>query len=100
MDQNLPDRLSLLDPSLSGLLLFSSVSAGFRRSLRLCRRRFYSTTQLSGQGRCPSNCGTLNFPYEEVVRYQRQPQDAHRLVALLGRNTRSKNGQLGCSHLG
>ncbi|TNM94010.1 hypothetical protein fugu_002186 [Takifugu bimaculatus] len=59
-------------------------SAGFRRSLRLCRRRFYSTTQLPGHTRCPSNCSALNVPYEEVVRYQRHPHDAHRLIALLG----------------
>lgn len=64
----------------------NSLLAGFRRSLRLCRRRFYTTTQLPGHTRCPSNCSTLNIPYEEVVRYQRHPQDAHRLIALLGAN--------------
>ncbi|XP_075333090.1 MAGUK p55 subfamily member 4 [Odontesthes bonariensis] len=59
--------------------------AGFRRSMRLCRRRFHSTTQPSCHTRCPTTCSsTLNSPYEEVVRYQRHPEDTHRLVALLG----------------
>nr|XP_033471645.1 MAGUK p55 subfamily member 4 [Epinephelus lanceolatus] len=59
--------------------------AGFRRSMRLCRRRSHSTVQPSCHTRCPSSCySTLNSPYEEVVRYQRHPQDAHRLIALLG----------------
>ncbi|XP_051283737.1 MAGUK p55 subfamily member 4 [Dicentrarchus labrax] len=58
---------------------------GFRRSMRLCRRRFHSTIQPSCHTRCPSSCySALNSPYEEVVRYQRHPQDAHRLIALLG----------------
>ncbi|KAM9835755.1 MAGUK p55 subfamily member 4 [Aulostomus maculatus] len=59
--------------------------AGFRRSLRLCRRRFHSTAQPSCHTRCPSSCySALNNPYEEVVRYQRHPSDTHRLIALLG----------------
>uniref|UniRef100_A0A1A8MVL8 Membrane protein, palmitoylated 4 (MAGUK p55 subfamily member 4) n=1 Tax=Nothobranchius pienaari TaxID=704102 RepID=A0A1A8MVL8_9TELE len=59
--------------------------AGFRRSIRLCRRRSASTTQLSCHTRCPSSCcSSLNNPYEEVVRYQRHPEDMHRLIALLG----------------
>ncbi|XP_069554220.1 MAGUK p55 subfamily member 4 [Brachyistius frenatus] len=59
--------------------------AGFRRSIRLCRRRSHSTTQPSCHTRCPSSCyNALNSPYEEVVRYQRHPQDTHRLIALLG----------------
>ncbi|GAA6224208.1 MAGUK p55 subfamily member 4 isoform X1 [Lates japonicus] len=58
---------------------------GFRRSMRLCRRRFHSTTQPSCHTRCPSSCySALNSPYEEVVRYQRHPQDTHRLIALIG----------------
>ncbi|XP_029304957.1 MAGUK p55 subfamily member 4 [Cottoperca gobio] len=58
---------------------------GFRRSMRLCRRRSHSTTQPSCHIRCPSSCfSALNSPYEEVVRYQRHPQDAHRLIVLLG----------------
>ncbi|XP_034720746.1 MAGUK p55 subfamily member 4 [Etheostoma cragini] len=59
--------------------------AGFRRSMRLCRRRFHSTIRTSCCTRCPSSCyDALNCPYEEVVRYQRHPEDAHRLIALLG----------------
>ncbi|KAM6958075.1 MAGUK p55 subfamily member 4-like isoform 2-T3 [Tautogolabrus adspersus] len=59
--------------------------AGFRRSMRLCRRRSHSTTQPSCHTRCPSSCySALNSPYEEVVRYQRHPQDTHRLIALIG----------------
>lgn len=61
------------------------LSVGFRRSMRLCRRRSHSTTQPSCHTRCPSSCASaLNSPYEEVVRYQRHPQDAQRLIALLG----------------
>uniref|UniRef100_A0A671Y9L7 MAGUK p55 scaffold protein 4 n=1 Tax=Sparus aurata TaxID=8175 RepID=A0A671Y9L7_SPAAU len=63
----------------------SFLSVGFRRSMRLCRRRSHSTTQPSCHTRCPSSChSALNSPYEEVVRYQRHPQDAHRPIALLG----------------
>ncbi|KAM6945749.1 MAGUK p55 subfamily member 4 [Aplochiton taeniatus] len=59
--------------------------AGFRRSLRLCRRRFHSASQQSCHTRCPSSCySALTSPYEEVVRYHRRPQDMHRLVALIG----------------
>ncbi|XP_058469660.1 MAGUK p55 subfamily member 4-like [Solea solea] len=59
--------------------------AGFRCSMRLCRRRSHSTTQPSCQAFCTSGCySALNSPYEEVVRYQRHPQDTHRLIALLG----------------
>ncbi|XP_066521295.1 MAGUK p55 subfamily member 4 isoform X2 [Hoplias malabaricus] len=62
-------------------------SAGFRRSLRLCRRR---RVQGRGSGlscslRCASSCySALSNPYEEVVRYQRHPEDKNRLIALLG----------------
>ncbi|XP_014325557.1 MAGUK p55 subfamily member 4 isoform X1 [Xiphophorus maculatus] len=59
--------------------------AGFRRSIRLCRRRSQSTTQPSSHIRCPSSCSSLpNNPYEEVVRYQRHPEDTHRVIALIG----------------
>ncbi|XP_012732862.2 MAGUK p55 subfamily member 4 isoform X1 [Fundulus heteroclitus] len=59
--------------------------AGFRRSIRLCRRRSHSTTQPSCNIRCSSSCySTLNDPYEEVVRYQRHPEDTQRLITLLG----------------
>uniref|UniRef100_A0A3B1KAB6 MAGUK p55 scaffold protein 4 n=1 Tax=Astyanax mexicanus TaxID=7994 RepID=A0A3B1KAB6_ASTMX len=62
-------------------------SAGFRRSLRLCRRRRIQggVSGLSCSLRCPSSCySALANPYEEVVRYQRPPEDTHRLIALLG----------------
>uniref|UniRef100_A0AAR2KVF8 Membrane protein, palmitoylated 4-like n=1 Tax=Pygocentrus nattereri TaxID=42514 RepID=A0AAR2KVF8_PYGNA len=40
---------------------------------------------LSCSLRCPSSCySALANPYEEVVRYQRHPEDTHRLIALLG----------------
>nr|XP_023828350.1 MAGUK p55 subfamily member 4-like [Salvelinus alpinus] len=60
---------------------------GFRRSLRLCRRQSLSTgsSQQSCYTRCSGSCySALNNPYEEVVRYQCNPQDKHRLVALVG----------------
>ncbi|XP_071977323.1 MAGUK p55 subfamily member 4 isoform X2 [Engystomops pustulosus] len=60
------------------------VIAGFRRSMRLCRRKSHST-QFSCYSRCPSSCyHTLAAPYEEVVRYQRRPCDRHRLIVLIG----------------
>uniref|UniRef100_A0A3Q1IIP2 MAGUK p55 scaffold protein 4b n=1 Tax=Anabas testudineus TaxID=64144 RepID=A0A3Q1IIP2_ANATE len=66
-------------------LYILSKFTGFRRSMRLCRRRSHSTTQPSCHTRCPSSCySALNCPFEEVVRYQRLPQDAHRLLALTG----------------
>ncbi|XP_024866884.1 MAGUK p55 subfamily member 4 isoform X2 [Kryptolebias marmoratus] len=59
--------------------------AGFRRSVRLCRRRSHGPAQPTCHARCPSSCyNSLNTPYEEVVRYQRHPENAHRLIALLG----------------
>ncbi|KAM4024771.1 MAGUK p55 subfamily member 4 [Anomaloglossus baeobatrachus] len=60
------------------------VIAGFRRSMRLCRRKSHSI-QFSCYSRCPSSCyHTLAAPYEEVVRYQRRPSDRHRLIVLMG----------------
>ncbi|XP_034030746.1 MAGUK p55 subfamily member 4 isoform X2 [Thalassophryne amazonica] len=59
--------------------------SGFRSSMRLCRRRSSSTSQPNCNTHSPRGCcGDLTSPYEEVVRYQRHPQDAHRLIALLG----------------
>ncbi|RXN33516.1 MAGUK p55 subfamily member 4-like protein [Labeo rohita] len=62
-------------------------SAGFRRSLRLCRRRrgqAFGTSQFCTL-RCPTSCySSLANPYEEVVRYQHHPEHPHRLIALLG----------------
>uniref|UniRef100_A0A8C2KNL9 Membrane palmitoylated protein 4 n=1 Tax=Cyprinus carpio TaxID=7962 RepID=A0A8C2KNL9_CYPCA len=62
-------------------------SAGFRRSLRLCRQRrgqAFGTSQFCTL-RCPASCySSLANPYEEVVRYQHHPEHPHRLIALLG----------------
>uniref|UniRef100_A0A3Q3LDV3 MAGUK p55 scaffold protein 4, like n=1 Tax=Labrus bergylta TaxID=56723 RepID=A0A3Q3LDV3_9LABR len=70
------------------------LNSGFRRSMRLCRRRSHSTTQPSCHTRCPSSCySALNCPYEEVVRYQRHPQDKHRLIALIGTDKESYDGE-------
>ncbi|XP_051883331.1 MAGUK p55 subfamily member 4 isoform X2 [Pristis pectinata] len=59
-------------------------SAGFRKSMRLCRRKSKSS-QLQCSACYPSNCymSTVS-PYEEVVRYQRGPTDRHRLIILVG----------------
>ncbi|XP_051479842.1 MAGUK p55 subfamily member 4 [Apus apus] len=58
--------------------------AGFRRSMRLCRRKS-QTNQQSCCAQCPSSCySTLAAPYEEVVRYQRHPSDRNRLIILVG----------------
>ncbi|XP_010005635.1 PREDICTED: MAGUK p55 subfamily member 4, partial [Chaetura pelagica] len=58
--------------------------AGFRRSMRLCRRKS-RTNQQSCCAQCPSSCySTLAAPYEEVVRYQRHPSDRNRLIILVG----------------
>ncbi|NXR17918.1 MPP4 protein, partial [Cinclus mexicanus] len=53
--------------------------AGFRRSMRLCRRK----ARLKQQSCCSGSCA-LAAPYEEVVRYQRHPADRHRLIVLVG----------------
>uniref|UniRef100_A0A8C7JXX4 MAGUK p55 scaffold protein 4 n=1 Tax=Oncorhynchus kisutch TaxID=8019 RepID=A0A8C7JXX4_ONCKI len=57
---------------------------GFRRSLRLCRRQSLNTGSSQQSFYTRSGYNALNNPYEEVVRYQRNPQDKHRLVALVG----------------
>ncbi|XP_059503076.1 MAGUK p55 subfamily member 4 isoform X2 [Stegostoma tigrinum] len=58
--------------------------AGFRRSMRLCRRKSKSN-QLLTSARCPSSCYTSTVsPYEEVMKYQRSPNDRHRLIVLVG----------------
>ncbi|XP_057194291.1 MAGUK p55 subfamily member 4 [Triplophysa rosa] len=60
---------------------------GFRRSLRLCRRRrgqAFGTSQFCSL-RCPTSCySSLSNSYEEVVRYQHHPEHTHRLIALVG----------------
>uniref|UniRef100_A0A8C0APJ5 Membrane palmitoylated protein 4 n=1 Tax=Buteo japonicus TaxID=224669 RepID=A0A8C0APJ5_9AVES len=68
----------------SMLLMYLPLTAGFRRSMRLCRRKS-RTNQQSCYARCPSSCySTLAAPYEEVVRYQRHPADRNRLIILVG----------------
>uniref|UniRef100_A0A8D0GG64 MAGUK p55 scaffold protein 4 n=1 Tax=Sphenodon punctatus TaxID=8508 RepID=A0A8D0GG64_SPHPU len=58
--------------------------AGFRRSMRLCRRKSHNS-QPPCYARCPSSCySTVAAPYEEVVRYQRHPGDRNRLIVLVG----------------
>ncbi|XP_015281001.1 PREDICTED: MAGUK p55 subfamily member 4, partial [Gekko japonicus] len=58
--------------------------AGFRRSMRLCRRKSRNS-HLPCYARCPSACySAVAAPYEEVVRYQRQPGDRNRLIVLVG----------------
>ncbi|XP_069790424.1 MAGUK p55 subfamily member 4-like [Narcine bancroftii] len=58
--------------------------AGFRKSMRLCRRKSKSN-QLQCSACCPSSCYTSPMsPYEEVMRYQRGPTDRHRLIILVG----------------
>ncbi|KPP79505.1 MAGUK p55 subfamily member 4-like [Scleropages formosus] len=59
--------------------------AGFRRSLRLCRRKLASLLHQSRDNHYPSSShSALTHPYEEVVLYQRRMQDKHRLVVLVG----------------
>uniref|UniRef100_A0A8C4KF59 MAGUK p55 scaffold protein 4 n=1 Tax=Dromaius novaehollandiae TaxID=8790 RepID=A0A8C4KF59_DRONO len=66
------------------LLVPLSLTAGFRRSMRLCRRKS-RTNQQSCYAQCSSSCySTLAAPYEEVVRYQRHPGDRNRLIVLVG----------------
>ncbi|NWI12531.1 MPP4 protein, partial [Crypturellus soui] len=61
-----------------------SLAAGFRRSMRLCRRKSRANKH-SCYAQCPSSCySALTAPYEEVVRYQRHPTDRNRLIILVG----------------
>ncbi|NWI94951.1 MPP4 protein, partial [Pitta sordida] len=78
---------SVIDRNIELLFLSTDVfalPAGFRRSMRLCRRKS-RLKQQSCYARCPSSCySTLAAPYEEVVRYQRHPTDRNRLIILVG----------------
>ncbi|KAM3856356.1 MAGUK p55 subfamily member 4 [Vipera latastei] len=57
---------------------------GFRRSMRLCRRKC-NYSPLACHAHCLNSCyGAVAAPYEEVVRYQRQPGDRNRLIVLIG----------------
>uniref|UniRef100_A0A8D0LHT6 MAGUK p55 subfamily member 4 n=1 Tax=Sus scrofa TaxID=9823 RepID=A0A8D0LHT6_PIG len=68
----------------AGIPCFSTPAAGFRRSMRLCRRKSH-LSQLRAKVSGASNCyGAVGAPYEEVVRYQRHPADKHRLIVLVG----------------
>ncbi|KYO33383.1 MAGUK p55 subfamily member 4 isoform B [Alligator mississippiensis] len=61
-----------------------STIPGFRKSMRLCRRKSQNVQQ-SCYAQCPSICySTVAAPYEEVVRYQRHPSDRNRLIVLVG----------------
>ncbi|KAM4608720.1 MAGUK p55 subfamily member 4-like [Polymixia lowei] len=57
--------------------------AGFRRSFRQWRRTAYRRRRQSCYS-CSPNNSALSNPYEEVVTYQRPPQDNHRLIVLVG----------------
>ncbi|XP_029935901.1 MAGUK p55 subfamily member 4 [Myripristis murdjan] len=57
--------------------------AGFRRSFRLWRRTSYRRRRQSCYS-CSPNSSALANPYEEVVTYQRPPQENHRLIVLVG----------------
>ncbi|XP_011829949.1 PREDICTED: MAGUK p55 subfamily member 4 [Mandrillus leucophaeus] len=59
-------------------------SAGFRRSMRLCRRKSH-LSPLHASVCCTGSCySAVGAPYEEVVRYQRRPSDKYRLIVLMG----------------
>ncbi|CAL8342416.1 unnamed protein product [Arctogadus glacialis] len=60
--------------------------AGFRRSLRLWRRMAYRGCRLSCYScySCSPHSTSLSNPYEEVVLYQRSPQENPRLIVLVG----------------
>uniref|UniRef100_A0AAZ3SJ91 Membrane protein, palmitoylated 4a (MAGUK p55 subfamily member 4) n=1 Tax=Oncorhynchus tshawytscha TaxID=74940 RepID=A0AAZ3SJ91_ONCTS len=57
--------------------------SGFRRSFRLWRRMTHRTRRQSCYS-CSPNTSALSSPYEEVVSYQRRPDDPHRLIILVG----------------
>uniref|UniRef100_A0A8B9P1X6 Membrane palmitoylated protein 4 n=1 Tax=Apteryx owenii TaxID=8824 RepID=A0A8B9P1X6_APTOW len=66
------------------LLVPLSLTAGFRRSMRLCRRKSRTNQQSCCAQYSSSSYSTLAAPYEEVVRYQRHPADRNRLIVLVG----------------
>ncbi|XP_055146186.1 MAGUK p55 subfamily member 4 isoform X2 [Symphalangus syndactylus] len=58
--------------------------AGFRRSMRLCRRKSH-LSPLHASVCCTGSCySAVGAPYEEVMRYQRRPSDKYRLIVLMG----------------
>ncbi|XP_021573841.1 MAGUK p55 subfamily member 4 isoform X5 [Carlito syrichta] len=58
--------------------------AGFRRSMRLCRRKSHLCPLRAGVCCSESSYSAVGAPYEEVTRYQRRPADKHRLIVLVG----------------
>uniref|UniRef100_A0A8C9K4Z8 MAGUK p55 subfamily member 4 n=1 Tax=Panthera tigris altaica TaxID=74533 RepID=A0A8C9K4Z8_PANTA len=58
--------------------------AGFRRSMRLCRRKSHLRQQHAGVCSASGCLSASGAPYVEVVRYQRRPSDKHRLIVLVG----------------
>ncbi|XP_042522954.1 MAGUK p55 subfamily member 4 [Dipodomys merriami] len=58
--------------------------AGFRRSMRLCRRKSHLRQLHASVCHAGSCCSAVGAPYEEVVRCQRHPSDKHRLIVLVG----------------
>uniref|UniRef100_A0A5F4VUI4 MAGUK p55 scaffold protein 4 n=1 Tax=Callithrix jacchus TaxID=9483 RepID=A0A5F4VUI4_CALJA len=58
--------------------------AGFRHSMRLCRRKSH-VSPLHASVCCNGSCySAVGAPYEEVVKYQRRPSDKYRLIVLVG----------------
>uniref|UniRef100_A0A803XYZ0 MAGUK p55 scaffold protein 4 n=1 Tax=Meleagris gallopavo TaxID=9103 RepID=A0A803XYZ0_MELGA len=77
-------KSSMYEETFESVPMPLSFTAGFRRSMRLCRRKSRANQQ-SCYARCPSSCcSTFAAPYEEVVRYQRHPGDRNRLIVLVG----------------
>uniref|UniRef100_G3T8G7 MAGUK p55 scaffold protein 4 n=1 Tax=Loxodonta africana TaxID=9785 RepID=G3T8G7_LOXAF len=65
-------------------VMMMNKSAGFRRSMRLCRRKSH-LSHLRTSVCCSSSCyNAVGASYEEVVQYQRHPSDKHRLIVLVG----------------
>uniref|UniRef100_A0A3B4FB04 Membrane protein, palmitoylated 4a (MAGUK p55 subfamily member 4) n=1 Tax=Pundamilia nyererei TaxID=303518 RepID=A0A3B4FB04_9CICH len=59
------------------------IISGFRRSFRVWKRTSYRKRRQSCTT-CSPNTNALSTPYEEVVLYQRPPQENHRLIILVG----------------
>ncbi|KAG2459221.1 MPP4 protein, partial [Polypterus senegalus] len=63
-----------------------STCAGLIPSSNLLRRKSQSSHQPC-YIRCPASCySAVASPYEEVVRYQRHPEDRYRLIVLVGQS--------------
>ncbi|KAF6726813.1 MAGUK p55 subfamily member 4 [Oryzias melastigma] len=57
--------------------------AGFRRSFHVWKRTSFKKRRQSCSS-CSPNSNAMATPYEEVVLYQRPPQENHRLIMLVG----------------